>query len=181
MHNFTATGSGKKFHFLDPQPEEICIYDIAHALSMNCRYNGHVSEFYSVAEHSALIAEEVWQRTTCPIKALSALLHDASEAYICDIPRPVKPHLLNYEELESNIEKAIQSKFDVPEPCEVTKYLDCNIVKDEAIELFRNVPDWVDAYETTGIKLRKLKPSTAETLFLHKYFTFKTMREAYGI
>jgi 5'-deoxynucleotidase YfbR-like HD superfamily hydrolase len=73
---------GGKFHYLNPEPEEIYIEDIAHALSLNCRFNGHTERFYSVAQHSCMVAKHVMEYSQNPIWGLAALLHDAAEAYI---------------------------------------------------------------------------------------------------
>lgn len=104
------TFTGKKFHVLDPKPEEIDILDIAHALSMQCRYSGHVKKFYSVAEHSTFVS------FLCPDAPLEGLLHDASEAYISDLSRPVKYFSevgKHYKEVESHLMKAIAEKFGI--------------------------------------------------------------------
>ena len=125
MTDVTCTGawietySGKKFHLLDPQPEEIDIYDIAHALSNQCRYTGHTRVFYSVAEHSYYVSRLVPSRY-----ALEGLLHDASEAYLSDLSRPVKyltPIGKPYLEVEERIMSTIAAKFgfDLPLPREV--------------------------------------------------------------
>lgn len=102
-----------KIHFtpLSPCSEDICIEDIAHALSNVCRAGGHCKYFYSVAQHSIVCYEEAKARGYCPKVQLACLLHDASEAYIADIIRPVKKHLLNYLEIESKLQKAIYDKF----------------------------------------------------------------------
>ena len=84
-----STFTGKKYHYFDPQPEMICLEDIAHALSNMCRFTGHVREFYSVAEHSVHAARVIED----PKLRKFALMHDAAEAYMVDIPRPFKPHL----------------------------------------------------------------------------------------
>ena len=83
-----STYSGKQYHYFDPKPEMICIEDIAHALSNTCRFTGHVASFYSVAEHSIHAAHHV-----APELRKFALLHDATEAYLVDIPRPLKQYL----------------------------------------------------------------------------------------
>jgi len=103
------TFTGKKFHLLDPQPEEICIEDIAHALSNQCRYTGHVRRFFSVAEHSYHVSLHVEKQN-----ALAGLMHDASEAYITDLSRPVKqltPVGPPYYEIEDKIMRVIADKF----------------------------------------------------------------------
>jgi len=82
---FLPTCSGRRVHLLNPSPDEIAIEDIAHALSHACRFAGHVPSYYSVAQHSVLVSELLDERT-----ALWGLLHDASEAYLHDLTRPLK-------------------------------------------------------------------------------------------
>ena len=106
---------GGKFHYLNPEPEEIYIEDIAHALSLNCRFNGHTERFYSVAQHSCMVAKHVMEYSQNPIWGLAALLHDAAEAYIPDMPRPIKGYIVGYAELEKNILHAILKKMRLPD------------------------------------------------------------------
>jgi hypothetical protein len=80
-----VTYTGRRFYPLDPNPQDIDILDIAHALSNTCRFTGHTKEFYSVAQHSYLVSLILGKE-----QALAGLLHDASEAYLCDISTPVK-------------------------------------------------------------------------------------------
>src|SRR5690554_7094997 len=83
---FIQTYTGRRFYPLDPNPADVCIEDIAHALSRITRFNAHINaEWYSVAEHSVHVS-----RIVPPEYALAGLLHDASEAYIADVSRPVK-------------------------------------------------------------------------------------------
>jgi 5'-deoxynucleotidase YfbR-like HD superfamily hydrolase len=112
------TYSGIYFDFLNPTIDMINIEDIAHSLSNQCRFNGHLPNFYSVAQHSVHCAEMVSE----PYK-LQALLHDASEAYIVDIPKPIKPYLTNYKDMEDKIMYLIAEKFgfDYPFSQEVKK------------------------------------------------------------
>lgn len=102
------TASGKKFSILEPDVDQIDIDDIAHALSMLCRFNGHCTKFYSVAEHSVHVSREVE-----PELALVGLLHDAAEAYLGDIPTPLKRLLPNFKEFEDRMEEAIGTKFGI--------------------------------------------------------------------
>lgn len=105
--NWLQTFTGVAFYPFAPRPEEINVQDIAHQLSMICRYGGAVSSFYSVAEHSLILARYVRQvRPNNPRLALQALLHDAAEAYICDVPRPLKlmPQMDGYRAMEERIE-----------------------------------------------------------------------------
>ena len=100
------TFSGWRFFVLNPEPQDVFLMDLAHALSLICRFTGHTRRFYSVAQHSVLASFHV-----PPVYALEALLHDASEAYLCDVSRPVKPYLHNYREIESNLMRVIAERF----------------------------------------------------------------------
>lgn len=84
------TFTGRRMWPLDPRPADICIEDIAHALSLTCRFTGHCREFYSVAQHSVLVSLYVKEHGGDAALQLAALLHDASEAYLPDVARPVK-------------------------------------------------------------------------------------------
>src|SRR5690348_5556551 len=106
------TYSGNRFHILDPRQDEINIVDIAHALSMMCRFTGHVRKFYSVAEHSVHVS-----RLVPAEDAFWGLVHDASESYIQDLNRPLKhftPVGKTYEKIENVVMKAICKRFDLP-------------------------------------------------------------------
>lgn len=87
------TFTDKKFYFLDIRPEHICIEDIAHSLSNICRYGGHCKQFYSVAEHSIACCDRMGNGEDASVR-LWALLHDAAEAYIGDICKPLKTLLM---------------------------------------------------------------------------------------
>lgn len=112
------TYTGRAFPVLDPRPDDVCIEDIAHSLSMLCRFTGHTIHFYSVGQHCVLVAEVIrrFQPDNRPLQ-LAALLHDAAEAYTQDLPRPIKR--LNgirafYKPVEERVEEAIRARFNVP-------------------------------------------------------------------
>lgn len=100
--NWTLTYTGKKFYPLNPHPEDVCIDDIAHALSLKCRYTGHCKQFYSVAQHSVECALRVPRAF-----ALQALMHDAAEAYLFDCASPIKGYFPNAIAVEKRIMRAI--------------------------------------------------------------------------
>ncbi|MGN0293591.1 MAG: phosphohydrolase [Lachnospiraceae bacterium] len=103
----------KKVHFtpFNPAQEDILIEDIAHALSLMTRANGHFPVFHSVAQHCIECCEEALARNFGPRTALACLLHDAGEAYLADITRPVKKHLADYRSIEDGLLNAIFSKY----------------------------------------------------------------------
>ena len=106
-----TTYSGEAFDPAQPDSQKIHIADIAHALSLLCRANGHFKRFYSVGQHCVNCALEAQARGYRPQVQLACLLHDASEAYLADITRPVKEHLAIYLELEARLQGAIYNKY----------------------------------------------------------------------
>ena len=109
------TYTGVMFDPVKPNPDLIDIVDIAHALSMLCRANGHFKTFYSVGQHSINCMKEAKARGYSEKVQLACLLHDASEAYLSDVTRPVKKELPKYLEIEKPLQDAIWNKYlDVP-------------------------------------------------------------------
>jgi len=110
-HSYILTFKGEKFTPLNPDPMQIHIEDIAHALSLMCRANGHIDYFFSVAQHSMNCAIEAKARGYSAHMQLACLIHDASEAYISDITRPVKQYLLDYKLIERRLQDTIYKRF----------------------------------------------------------------------
>ena len=106
-----VTYSGESFTPLKPDINKIHIEDIAHSLSLMCRANGHIDYFFSVAQHSVNCANEAKARGHSARVQLACLLHDASEAYISDITRPVKYYLSEYKKIEKQLQDTIYTKF----------------------------------------------------------------------
>ena len=104
--SWILTASARHFDYLDPRPDDIYILDIAQGLANECRYAGQARHFYSVAQHAWLTSQIV-----DPEYALEALLHDASEAYCKDIPRPLKELLPDYREIEARVDGTIRATF----------------------------------------------------------------------
>lgn len=123
------TFSGKKFFLFDKEGlDQIDIYDIAHSLALNCRYNGHCSRFYSVAEHSVLMSYLVPEGLE-----LEGLLHDSTEAYLSDIVRPFKRVMPMYQDIENTLYTRIASKYGLADKIHAeTKEVDLAICKLEA-------------------------------------------------
>jgi uncharacterized protein len=160
------TITGRTFWPIDPRPEDVCIEDIAHALSMMCRFNGHIPNFYSVAEHSVLVSRHCDQKD-----ALYGLLHDAPEAYIADIVRPAKRFIKGYAHVENNIMTAIALHFGLPlQPPSSVKTADNAILLDEAAELVGersklfNIPG-----QRAFSKIECHPPAKARQLFLDRF------------
>jgi hypothetical protein len=140
--------TGMKVHPLNLQPEQIRIEDIAHALSMQCRFAGHCREFYSVGEHSVRLAAQLQREGRTSEECLWGLLHDASEAYLQDITRPVKRSSImqGYLEVEARACEAICVKFGLsPEQPECVTVADHRMLATELRDLLGPPPDvWTD-------------------------------------
>ncbi len=111
MGDHITTYTGIHFMTTEPNKEDICIKDIAHALSLMCRGNGHLKSFFSVGQHSINCSKEAKARGYSKKVQLICLLHDASEAYMADVTRPLKKHLENYLELEKQLQDLIYEKY----------------------------------------------------------------------
>ena len=111
MADYITTYTGLHFCPAEPDAKLLDIRDIAHSLSMQCRANGHYKTFFSVAKHCILCAEEAEARGYDRRVMLACLLHDATEAYIADVPKPVKVQLTTYNEIEDNLANVIYGHF----------------------------------------------------------------------
>ncbi len=111
MADYITTFTKKHVTPLEPNEEDICLEDIAHALSLMTRANGHFPEFYSVGQHCLACADEAAARGYGPCLELACLLHDAAESYLSDITRPVKKHMVFYREAEEKLLNMIYEKF----------------------------------------------------------------------
>lgn len=162
--DWMQTYTGRCFWPLDPRADEVCIEDIAHSLSLQCRFAGHCREPYSVAEHSvrvSLLVQEQFLRDERGVYgqhpsaeghaahlALMGLLHDASEAYLVDLPRPVKPHLKGYSQAEDWVMEAICERFGLrwennQEAWQRVKHADNVLLATEARDLMGPPPcEW---------------------------------------
>lgn len=163
--DWLQTFTGKRFFPLDPREEDVCIEDIAHSLAHQCRYGGHVKRFYSVAEHCILLSERVY-----PDHAFAALMHDCAEAYLVDIPRPIKIALPQYKLIEQEVEKVIAKKFNVtyPWPDEVM-ICDTRMLNDEGTQLMGPPNDWAKYGESLGVQTFNVAPPAAEESFLRRF------------
>lgn len=170
--SWIQTYTGKKFDLIDPQPDMVDIFDIAHSLSHLCRFTGHTRAFYSVAQHSVLCYSVVLN--VSPEDGMSALLHDATEAYVNDLARPLKWLLPEYKTIENRVWAAICTHFDLPEklPASV-KEADNRLLMTERRDLMGNPPaPWVPELEALEPYSAPILPASivvAETMFLQSY------------
>jgi 5'-deoxynucleotidase YfbR-like HD superfamily hydrolase len=142
--------SGKPFFPLNPDPENIDIYDIAHALAHQCRYSGHTKYFYSVAQHSvhvsSVLATKYFYNSDI---ARAGLMHDASEAYLQDMPSPIKELMPQYKAAENVLQSTIERKFGLDFGMEQymsihekVKEADMIMLATEARDLMDDPKDW---------------------------------------
>lgn len=175
--DWMITYTGRRFYPLDPRVSEVDWRDIAHSLAFTCRYGGHVRRFYSVAEHCAILAG-YFLRLGKPDLAKWALLHDAAEAYVGDIIRPLKPSLDGFAQVEADVEFVIferagliapGAEWDGKLPAEV-KDADNRIIADEARALFGpdqiRSADWRLTMEPLGVQVGAMHPDAAERHFI---------------
>jgi len=223
--------SGRQFWPLDPRAEEIDIGDIAHALSLVCRFTGHVKEFYSVAQHSVLVALTVkrwladamcdgckdggvepvqasWCRdvdgrllcdvcfaatsTAAPrtswalddrgvrLLALAGLLHDGSEAYLCDVARPIKmlAEMARYREAEAKVQSCVYEAFNLwPIEPRIVKRADDVLLSTEARDLLATLhPAWTvrpPGWPTLEERIVPCSSKEAERMFLQTFEELK--------
>lgn len=169
--SYMQTFSGNHIYFNDIDDGSITVEDIAHSLSMTCRYNGHSSQFYSVAQHSMLVA------AACSPKArLYGLMHDATEAYLGDMVNPLKdifPSFVAFENaLMIKIAKVLGVHMD-DEIVEEVKYYDKAILFDEFAALLNPAPDTTvfvqQGYKPIGCKILSERPLDFKRQFINTY------------
>lgn len=175
------THSGKVLDFNDIQPEHICIRDIARALSYTCRFGGHIPRFYSVAEHSLLVRELTVEHLQRPDLALAALHHDSHEAYIGDIPTPLKRAAgEGFVRVAAELDEAITAAFGIAaDLCDpVIKQADEWALWIESRELKPSCGSWWDWSDDcppdSGVRLpKRMNPDRALFEFVQAHVRSK--------
>lgn len=164
---FIETRFGTKFYFLNPSYDDIDVKDIAFSLANQCRFNGHVP-FFSVAEHSVAVAARLPPRLQ-----LAGLLHDAAEAYLSDIPSPIKAYLPDYQKMEERVQKVVNEKFGIElseSDKQEIKQADKDATHTEAYFLLESQgSSWVPVLFSPNERYapRCLPPPEAVRMFLH--------------
>ena len=170
-YSYVGTYSGIKFHFMKPKPSEVNLVDICKALSQINRYGGHTEFPYSVGQHSLLICEKVASEGYSKKIQLYALMHDFAEAYLTDLPTPIKRELPHYGEMEENIMNAIYKHFKIDKPTkfiqELVKYYDTAILESEVKTLCPNAP-WTPPNLGIKFHISPMTPKYVELNLRHK-------------
>lgn len=166
------TATGQYFYFNKPEEHQYDIEEIAHALSHTCRYTGHCKRFYSVAQHSVLVA-----MVLPPEFRFQGLMHDASEAYLGDVASPLKGLLPEYKALEHRVEQAISDHFGLPFPLHpAVKNADLRMLMTEKRDIMLQTgqcqKEWPDI-EPYKFKIRPCEPEVSKAMFLDMYTNLK--------
>jgi len=175
------TWSGRQFWPFNPQAEDIAIEDIAAALSHLCRFGGHSRYFYSVAQHCVHVADLL--EAEGAHVALYGLLHDAPEAYLLDLPRPIKRsrELAPYREAERRIMEAIRDAFDLePTPPQALGWADEAVLATEVRDVMNEhiASQWVLSTNALPLRIEPWEPEYARCAFLSRFESLITKREA---
>lgn len=180
------TYSGIEFFPLEPRAADVDIFDIAHALSLKCRYTGHCLRFYSVAEHSVLMADHAEDRLGKEA-ALWALMHDAAEAYLPDVAGPIKGSLVGFAEIEETVWRAIALSFDIPLTAPYVPWvheLDRWMLHVEQRQIMRAVGWWqtqAPPEDLSAIECAGWDPARAKQEFLLRFFQFASQAQRRGL
>lgn len=181
MRTDILTASGTYFDFVNTSSNVITIEDIAYGLSNVCRFGGHVSRFYSVAQHSVLVSRLV--ESQCEGLGLHGLLHDAGEAYIGDVPKPLKVLLPDYQVIEERVDHAIRSWAGLPLKLpKVVKAADTVLLATEQRDLMpKHSDEWasLEGVAPLGLKIRPWRPRKAYRLFMDRWYELQGKGRAY--
>ena len=180
-----TTYSGVEIDLLNLKPSDIKIEDIEHALSMQCRFNGHCLEFYSVAQHSVLVSDYLRDvKDAAEELQLLGLMHDAAEAYIGDIISPIKhfPKMAKHiKAVEESVNDAINARFALDWSSaqrNLVKYADKVLLVTEARDLLRAKSDhWYPKVPRLNSEIRAISHRRAKVEFIHRFDKLTTQRQ----
>ena len=164
-----STKSGRRVSLLNPSPSQIVIGDIAHSLAHQCRFNGHTNKFYSVAQHSVLVASILPRELR-----LAGLLHDASEAYLGDVVQPLKDLLPEYQSIEANFCEVLGARFGVKlQHNDAIRHADLVVLATERRDLMpMDTADWSSIAGITPLSrtIKPKSPEAASAQFMEMFF-----------
>jgi hypothetical protein len=171
---YLQTVSGRWVNPFDPDPAQLDAGDIARALANQCRFGGHSRVFYSVAQHSVIVSELVEQRGGDVEDVFAALMHDASEAYLGDMPHPLKhrsPLGVAFKAAEEHLEQALRDRFSIKADVPEIKRADRALLATERRAF--SAEDWhwpeLDGVEPLDLELTAWPPDEAAEAFARRY------------
>ena len=171
---YLQTVSGRWVNPFDPDPDQLDAGDIARALANQCRFGGHSRVFYSVAQHSVIVSQLVEQRGGDVEDVFAALMHDATEAYLGDMPHPLKhrsPLGAAFKAAEEHLEQAIRERFSIKAEVPEIKRADRALLATERRAF--SAEDWhwpeLDGVEPLELELVAMSPDEAAAAFARRY------------
>jgi 5'-deoxynucleotidase YfbR-like HD superfamily hydrolase len=170
---YIQTVSGRRVNPFDPDPADLDPADIAQALSNLCRFGGHSRAFYSVAQHSVIVSDRLAATGAPPDEVMAALLHDAAEAYLGDLPHPIKHRSelgAAFKAAEKQLEAVIARRFDLPRSDRI-KPIDRALLATERATFSRVAWDWpeLEGIEPLDLEIQPWPPERAAREFLGRY------------
>ncbi len=179
---YIQTVSGRRVNPFDPAPDDIDVGDIAVALSNQCRFGGHTRRYYSVAQHACIVSDQMLERDGDELAARWGLLHDASEAYLIDLPHPIK-HRSElgrlYRAAEERLEVVIRERFGLlGDPPARLKEIDRAVLATERATLTMVAWHWpeLEGVEPLDLLIEPWTPEVAEAAFLERYARLEAQR-----
>lgn len=184
MSGAIQTYTGVLFDPLAPDPAAIDVEDVAHALAHHCRFGGHARVYYSVGQHSCVVADAVEATGATAEERLWALLHDATEAYLVDLPHPLKHRSalgVPFRDAEALVQAAVCERFGLPvEPPPIVKRVDRAALAAERAALMRPTADaaWpeLDGIVPLAVAIEPWPPERAKTEFLERFCRLEAAR-----
>ena len=180
---YLQTLSGRWVNPFDPDPDQIDLGDIARALANQCRFGGHCRPFYSVAQHCVIVSELIEAEGATAEDALAALMHDAAEAYLGDLPHPIKhrsPLGQAFREAEEPLERVIRSRFGITNSPDAIKRIDRALLASERLTF--SAPRWhwpeLEGIEPLDLKLEAWSPDRAAEAFAERFAELDARRRA---
>jgi uncharacterized protein len=171
---YLQTVSGRFVNPFDPDPAQLDINDIARALANVCRFGGHCRSFYSVAQHSVIVSELVEERGGDVEDVFAALMHDATEAYLGDMPHPIKhrsPLGAQFKKAEDQLEQVLNARFNIKAGVKEIKRADRALLATERKALSGENWHWpeLDGVEPLDLELTAWPPDKAAEAFLARF------------
>jgi hypothetical protein len=178
---YLQTVSGRWVNPFDPDPKQLDAGDIARALANQCRFGGHSRVFYSVAQHSVIVSRLVEERGGDVEEVFAALMHDATEAYLGDMPHPLKhrsPLGAAFREAEAHLEQAIRDRFGIKPGVREIKEADRALLATERRAFSAETWHWpeLEGVEPLDLELSAWSPEQAADEFAERYAELQARR-----